>query len=152
IATAVAGVPAAQVLARSAEGERDRRRPGVAGVGRGGNFPYGAAVWRVVMDVAELRGAVTEEDPGASRFGNLHVGKLVVLGHVVGERPVEVGGGLLPGAACMHCQPDGSRLVEPRRFFVHQEAGVLAPVEAALVPGGPKASLLVAGEGHVRFK
>ena len=135
-----------------AEWHRRRRRPVIAIVRRPEHLPGRPVRRRIVVDIGELRQAMPEEHPGAAAAVHLQDRKIVVPMQIARQRAIEIGDRLLPCAVGINRQPDRARLVQARRLLLHQESGVLAPVESTLVPGGPEAALLVAGQAHVRFK
>ena len=107
---------------------------------------------RVAVDIGKLRHAMPEEHPWPPRAIHLNHGKIVVRAQFPGQRAVEIGRRFLPCAVGINAQSDPTRLIQPCRFLLDQETGILAPVESALIPRCPQAPLLVACQADVRFK
>ena len=153
VAPAVRGQLPAHVLATAAERQVERPRPLAADVGGAVELPRGAVGRREVRRVAGPDRAVTEEQPHPAVGVGLQHGQVVeprdVLGEFAFKQLVHVGRGDLPADAVPYRHREGAPLVDAGRLLVDLEARVLAPLEAALVPGRPQPVLAVAGDRRV---
>src|SRR5262245_16283534 len=104
---------------------------------------------RIAGGVANAQVAMPEEHPHAAGGIELKRGKVVVALHVSGQSFVDIRNRLLPSATCVYRESQGAPLIQSRALPLHQEAGVLAPLEAAFIPCRPDAILLIATQADV---
>ena len=151
-ALAIRRDPPAHVLAARAEREFVRRGPGVS-VQRGGpDFPGGPVQGRLVGHVALADRAMSAEQPDAALAVERQLREVVVEAvDMRRQRTIDVGGGLVPAASVPNRHAHQPGTVEERALDRQQEAGVLAPVQAAFVPGRPEPVLGIHGQRRVRL-
>ena len=95
---------------------------------------------------------VTAEQPHAAFCIQCKLREVVVpLVDVFRQRLVDIAYGHLPIRAVEDRHTSSTVVVEAGPLHIRQESGVLAPVHAALVVGGPQAIAGVDRQRHVRF-
>ena len=95
---------------------------------------------------------VTAENPCAALGVDRQLGEVVVKPvHVTRHRRIDVRDRLLPGNPVQHGHANHAVFVQQGGFDLEQESGVLAPVEAALVPCRPKTVVGIDGQRDVGF-
>src|SRR5262249_26499931 len=136
------------VVAPARVGQFDRRCPAAAEEGRGVHVP--AALGGPTVLARPKAGAVPEGQPHAPFAVRLELRQLVELLYFRGQGRLELRLGLQPLAVHKAFDADAPGGVQlGARAPRVEEASVLAPLRAGLVPGRPQPPGPVAGQGDV---
>ena len=151
-ASAIGSYAPAHILPPAAGRNLVRGGPFIAIESARPDFPHRAMQGGVIGHVALPDRAIAAKQPNPTVIIGDQLWEVVVpTVHMRRQRHVDVVRRNLPFDAVEHSHPRLAVLVQERAFDRQQEAGVLAPIQTALVPSRPYAVLAVHRQRDVRL-